>query len=432
MRRTAVLLLQCALLCAGELAELKLADLEPVPDSEPEPQEEKGVEVSKDQALFTHGDQELHCKERHLNHSCVQELRAYIADKDDETSKRTALTCVNDVLTETDDYWELKNMTHLLLDLDTVKHVFDRTSRDDEFVMAGLKFAQKLMEHPRCLEDFDMKGELETRCVPLYAKVSILKYKNAGMWNEARALFDRVSTMPWQGKQRTYAPGDAVPWVDFMQTPQIWVRGLPRHQVWERETWSEHLPICNNLEEHYSTIKDEIKEALISPTEAGFKDAYRFLYDTGSWDRVMLYHGRRFTSECETIFPRTCALLKQWLPSKPGLPWTSDQNEQAMVIKMRQGTDVETHSGPSNNILNIHLGVSGLEGAKLIVANKTYGWQEGKVFAWDGSFDHRVHCLECKEERVIFMLRLMHPNMAPKHYEGWERTHFEDIPLNFQ
>ena len=31
----------------------------------------------------------------------------------------------------------------------------------------------------------------------------------------------------------------------------------------------------------------------------------------------------------DRVFPKTCALLRQWLPSKPGLPWTSDQNEQA-------------------------------------------------------------------------------------------------------
>merc|ERR1712146_824674 len=79
------------------------------------------------------------------------------------------------------------------------------------------------------------------------------------------------------------------------------------------------------------------------------------------------------------VFPKMCALLKQQLPSKPGLPWTSNQNEQAMVIKMAQGTDVELHSGPANNILNIHIGISGLEGAQLVVANETYAWEQGKV-----------------------------------------------------
>ncbi|CAE7381523.1 ASPH [Symbiodinium pilosum] len=171
--------------------------------------------------------------------------------------------------------------------------------------------------------------------------------------------------------------------------PQMWlsaisVRGLRSMPIWGKETWKD-LPICSHLEEHFSVIQEESARALANEAESGFEDAYRFLYEKGEWNRVLLYHKRQFTPECERVFPKTCALLRQWLPSKPGLPWTSDQNEQVMVIKMKPGTDVETHSGPANNILNIHLGISGLEGAELKVANRSYHWEEGKVIAWDGS-----------------------------------------------
>ncbi|CAE7595997.1 Abcb1a, partial [Symbiodinium pilosum] len=68
------------------------------------------------------------------------------------------------------------------------------------------------MAHPDCLKDFDMKSELECRCVPLYGKVSTLKLKNAGRIEEAKKLFNEVSQMAWEGEHRTYAPGQAVPW----------------------------------------------------------------------------------------------------------------------------------------------------------------------------------------------------------------------------
>ncbi|CAK0872257.1 unnamed protein product [Prorocentrum cordatum] len=104
-----------------------------------------------------------------------------------------------------------------------------------------------------------------------------------------------------------------------------------------------------------------------------------------------------------------------------------------MVIRMKPGTDVEMHSGPANNILNIHLGLTGdLQGAKLVVANQTYSWSRSKVIAWDGSYDHRVHCLDCSEDRVIMMVRYMHPDMSPMHYKGSRRTFFEDIPIELQ
>jgi len=395
--------------------------------------ESGGVETlpQEDFALFTHANKQLHCMERELRHPCVTELREYLEDKNDTASRQAALECVEDVLAFSREYWELKNMTHLLLDLDTVEHVFDRSSRDDPFIIAGLKFAEKLMAHPDCLSEFDTKSELECRCVPLYAKISTLKLKNAGRTDEARALFDRVANMAWEGKQRTYAPGEAVPWANFQQTPQIWVRGLRNQAIWPRNDW-EDLPICSLLEDNFPIIREETRRALQHEAISGFEDAYRFLYDKGEWNRVLLYHARKFTEECETVFPKTCKLLKQWLPSKPGLPWTSDQNEQVMIIKMKVGTDVEVHSGPANNILNVHLGISGLQGAKLIVANETYSWEEGKVIAWDGSFDHRVHCLDCTEDRVIMMVRYMHPDMQPKHFQGCKRTHYEEVPMEMQ
>mmetsp|Transcript_50047 Transcript_50047/g.106475 ORF Transcript_50047/g.106475 Transcript_50047/m.106475 type:complete len:422 (-) Transcript_50047:450-1715(-) len=390
-----------------------------------------GEDDSEDIALFTHADNQLHCMDRELRHPCVKELRAFLEQREDDETKSAALKCIEDVLSQSDDYWVLKNMTHLLLDLDTNDHVFDVTGRGNEFVMIGIEYAKKLMEHEECLKDFDEKDSLECRCVPLYGKVSTLKYKNAGMVEEARELFQKLQKLEWKGQKNQYPAGEAIGWDHFLHTPQIWVPGLRSQPIWPRELWPQ-LPICSKLEENFPTIQEEVQKSLAPGNEELYKDAYRFLYAEGEWSRILLYHGRKFTEECETAFPKTCALLKQWLPSKPGLPWTSDQNEQVMILKMKVGTDTETHSGPANNILNIHLGISGLEGAKLFIANETYGWEEGKVIAWDGSYDHRVHCLDCKEDRIIMMVRYMHPEMSPAHYKGHLKTHFEDIPVEMQ
>jgi hypothetical protein len=386
----------------------------------------------EDFALFTHANNELHCMERELRHSCVRELRNFVSDGSNDHVRQAALQCVNDVLEATNDFWELKNMTHLLLDLDTNVHVFDKESRSNEFVRAGIKFAEKLMEHEECVAEFDTKTEMETRCVPLYGKIVILKYKNAGMQDEALKLFKKLTSMSFSGKVRSYSAGEAIRWDHFQHTPQIWIEGLRSMPMWPPETHKD-LPIVKQLEDNFDTLREETEKALKDPSVSGFEDAYRFLYEKGEWNHVMLYHDRKFTEECETVFPKMCALLKQWLPSKPGLPWTSNQNEQAMVIKMKKGTDVETHSGPSNNILNIHIGISGLEGARLVVANQTYSWKVGKVIPWDGSYDHSVDCVNCvAEERVIMMVRYMHPDTSAASYKGISRTHYEEVPLELQ
>lgn len=381
-------------------------------------------------ALFTHANGELHCMDRELRHPCVPELRTYIEDKSIQETKAAALQCIQEVLQTSNDFWELKNMTHLLLDLDTVEHVFDKSSRDNEFIQVGLDFADRLIRHPECMAEFDSKAELECRCVPLYAKVKTLKLKNAGKWEEAQSFYEEMKQLAWNG-EKSFPAGQALKWDDFQHTPQIVVQGLRSMPVWPKDTWVD-LPICQQLEDNFETIREETAKALLNEAENGFEGAYRFLYDKGEWNRVLLYHDKAFTEECERVFPKTCALLKQWLPSKPGLPWTSNQNEQVMILKMKVGTDVEIHSGPSNNILNIHMGISGLQGAVLMVANQTYSWEEGKVIAWDGSYDHRVHCLDCVEDRVIIMVRYMHPDMSPAHYKGNHRTQYDEIPELWQ
>jgi hypothetical protein len=384
-------------------------------------------------ALFTHGNNELHCLDRELRHPCVSELREYVDDKNSTEKRQGALDCIRGVLSTTDDFYVLKNMTHLLLDLDTVVHVFDKESRDNDFVMAGIDYAKKLMKNPDCLAEYDTKYDLECRCVPLYTKISLLKYKNAGLIDEAKAMFDETKALTYESDKKTLAAGEAVRWLHWDQTPQIWVPGLRSQPIWPRETWGD-LPICKRLEDNFETIKEETQRALNNdPADSGFEDAYRFLYEKGEWSQILLYNGREFTRECEGVMPKTCALLKQWLPSKPGLPYTSDQNEQVLVLKMKKGTNVELHSGPANNILNIHIGISGLEGARLTVAGEDYKWEEGKVIAWDGSYDHKIDCLECvDDQRVIMMVRYMHPDMTPEHYKGIAKTQFEAVPEHLQ
>jgi len=54
------------------------------------------------------------------------------------------------------------------------------------------------------------------------------------------------------------------------------------------------------------------------------------------------------------------------------------------------------------------------------------------VLTWDGSFDHSINCLKCKKDRIIMMVRYMHPDIKPDDYKGSDKTHFEDIPQAWQ
>jgi len=384
-------------------------------------------------ALFTHTNEELHCMDRELAHPCVKELRDHLEFNTTEAT-HTALGCVREVLHKSDDYWVLKNMTHLLLDLDVNVHVFDGNglTRDNEFVMMGIEYARKLMRNHDCMREFDTKSHLQCRCVPLMGKLSMLKLKNAGRVKEAEDIFNDLKQLEWKGEKNQFAAGEAIAWDGFTHTPQIWLPGLRSKVVWPRETWKDApLPMAFVLEENFETIQDEVSKAIAAEAPEDWDDTYRFLYEKGKWSQMLLYSGRKFTEECEKIFPAICALMKQNLPSKPGVPWTSDQNEQVLVLRLAKGSSVEMHSGPANNILNIHLGISGLEGANLTVDGQDFIWEKGKVIAWDGSYDHSIDCLKCTaNERVIMMVRYMHPDTTADHFKGVDRTQFEDVQFD--
>lgn len=218
----------------------------------------------------------------------------------------------------------------------------------------------------------------------------------------------------------------------MQQTPQTWIDGLETQPMWPDTPENRRkLPIWDVMEDNFDMIKTEIAELYKDGKK--YDPAYRFLFKNGTWDQLLLFNDRKWGEEPCKLVPKICALLSEALPKREvhHYPWMSAQGEQVIILRIAPGTDMETHCGPANNILNVHLGVSGLEGAVLRIANETYAWEEGKVIPWDGSYDHSVHCKDCKQDRVIMMVRYMHPDMKKEHYIGSAATHYEPVPKDF-
>lgn len=265
--------------------------------------------------LFTHDDKELHCPDRELIHPCTTELRKFLKDKD-QSYRQVSYDCAQTVYETTDDFQIVKNMTHLLLDLDTSVHFFDRElEKDRDFFDLGLKFGNKLMNHEECMIEFDEKEELECRCPHLYAKIIMLKLKNYGLRGEASKMFDDLKKFEWNGKKRQYKAGDAYAWTTVDQTPQMYIRGLEAMPVIP-ESRRKDLPIWDALEKSYPDILEEVEAAYGKANSTIIDDAYRFLFQNGKWNQIVLFHGKNYTEACSE-FPRTCAMLKEVLPQTP-------------------------------------------------------------------------------------------------------------------
>ena len=77
---------------------------------------------------------------------------------------------------------------------------------------------------------------------------------------------------------------------------------------------------------------------------------------------------------------------------------------------MKPGTHVKTHNGPTNARIRLHLGIKVPSGARLTVAGEEHKWVEGKVIAFDDSFEHSVDH-DGSEERVVLIADTWHPDL---------------------
>merc|ERR1719171_3093345 len=72
------------------------------------------------------------------------------------------------------------------------------------------------------------------------------------------------------------------------------------------------------------------------------------------------------------------------------------------------------HCGPSNRMLRVWLPLCGFDGFRLRVGDQIVTPEEGKVFAWDHSFEHEAWH-DGNETRVVLIVDVWHPDLkAPE------------------
>merc|ERR1719487_1937833 len=96
----------------------------------------------------------------------------------------------------------------------------------EEFNITGAEDAKLLihvvtesLQSPECLADFDLKGELETRCPQLMYKVGIQRMHRESYYDAAEELFNHSRNLTYAGRQW-------ISWTDPFQTPTVYVPDL--------------------------------------------------------------------------------------------------------------------------------------------------------------------------------------------------------------
>lgn len=124
-----------------------------------------------------------------------------------------------------------------------------------------------------------------------------------------------------------------------------------------------------------------------------------------SWNAFFFYHP--FKGRFDGNHAR-CPVTSKTLEALPGLC----RRELVLFSALRPGSIVPPHCGPFNGRLRVHLALTGSRGCYLRVGTQIREWEDGKVLAFDDSFEHQV-CHAGQEVRVVLMLNILQPGVSP-------------------
>lgn len=175
--------------------------------------------------------------------------------------------------------------------------------------------------------------------------------------------------------------------------------GLPS-QPWHD---SRPLKIVAQLESAYDAIRTEV-DAL--PGSA-FHSESEPISRRGGWDVAMFYElGFKNLSVCDRC-PSTMEVIR------------SRETVRALcgaiyVSRMRPGTRIAPHRGPTNMRLRCHLPLHVPQGdCGIRVDGVERRWVEGRCLVFDDSFEHEAWN-ETAEDRVVLIVDIWHPELRPQ------------------
>jgi Aspartyl/Asparaginyl beta-hydroxylase/Domain of unknown function (DUF6817) len=163
----------------------------------------------------------------------------------------------------------------------------------------------------------------------------------------------------------------------------------------------QDFPIVHYLEANFETIRDE----LLALEGRRFHRESERISRTGDWDVAFLYErGRRHDEICAA-----CPTTARGIESYPTVRTLAGLT---YVSRMRAGTHIEAHRGPTNLRLRCHLGIQVPEGDCAIrVGDETRHWVQGRCLVFDDYFSHEAWN-HTEEDRIVLIVDLWHPGLS--------------------
>ena len=208
------------------------------------------------------------------------------------------------------------------------------------------------------------------------------------------------------------------PYTHPLQYPPYYLPGVPAHMFYD----PAEFEWAQALEEAYPIIKSELLSVLASDG-AGFKsyvsEAQQRLSGWNTYN--FFFYGKKFEENCERC-PRTTALLE----SLPRF-----ERDHIMFSSLNPHSRIPPHVGPMNGIVRAHLPLIVPEGCYIRVGSEERTWHEGKLLAFDDSFEHEVFN-HSDHVRIVLFMNFWHPCFRADELPVLERfrTAYEASPLS--
>lgn len=132
------------------------------------------------------------------------------------------------------------------------------------------------------------------------------------------------------------------------------------------------------------------------------------------WSALHLYAAAHETPLAKA-FPKTMAALMATgvLPLVQGAP------VEVFFSRLKPGAHIPPHFGCINSRLTVHLPLIVPEGCAIRVGSDVHGWTEGRIFAFDDSFEHEAWN-RGQSERVVLIFEAHRPDLEPAERDGIE------------
>jgi aspartate beta-hydroxylase len=172
------------------------------------------------------------------------------------------------------------------------------------------------------------------------------------------------------------------------------------------------FPLVAYLESHYDAIRGEI----LSLNPSRFHRESERIQRSGDWDVAFFYErGRRRNEICEA-----CPVTTRGIEGHGAVLTMAGL---AYVSRMRAGTHILAHTGPTNIRVRCHLGIRVPDGGCAIrVENDTRRWEEGKCLVFDDHFEHEAWN-HTDEDRIVLIVDVWHPGLSSTEIDLLEGLH---------